>query len=136
MHSAGNLHFRERIIKIPHRIALRIDLTLSISVTHELETVLRLVRNLVILIADILQHLEEVQPASRVNGGDWPVSLLVLEPRRTRRRPGKSLHQLVRVVLQFANGVLLRLVRLDVLGLQLPDHLEHVPRVPFQDRKE
>jgi hypothetical protein len=129
------LDLGKRVIKIPDRVPFRIDLTLRVPIPHELKPVLRPVRDLIVLIPDILQHLEKVQPAPRIDGRHWPMSLLVLEPRRTRRRPGEPLHQLVRMVLQLVDGFLLGLVRFDVLRLQLVDHLEHVPRVPFQDRE-
>ena len=105
-------------------------------VAHELEPIGRLIRQLIVFPSDVLQQLEEMQSAARIDRRHRPVRLAVLEPGSAGRGPREPLHQLVRVVVQVLDGAGFDVEGFDVFGLEFGDHLEGVARVPFEDGED
>jgi hypothetical protein len=137
-HNTGphHSHLTKRIIKIPYRIPLRINLIMRIPIPHKLIPIPRPIRNIIVLIPNLPHHLKIMQPTPRPNRRNRPVCLPVLKPTAARRTPRQSLHKLVRVVVHLLYTFLLRVEGLDVFALELADHLEHIPRMPLEDRED
>lgn len=74
-----------------------------------------------------------MQTTASPDSCDRPILLAHLEPRATRCRPSKPLHQFVGIVEEFLDTVGLRREAFDVLGLHFFDHGKHVPGVPVED---
>ncbi len=123
----------ERIIEIPDRIAVRINFRMRVSITQILVSVVAAVGDVVVLVARTIHGLKVMKSTPGPDRSDRPVNLPVLEPRMTRRTPGQTLHEFVGMIKQVLDALGLGVKGLDVLDLELFDHLEHVARVPFKN---
>lgn len=75
------------------------------AVTHEAESVVRVVINLKVLAADILQHFDVVKDAACIQRRDLTLDLPVLVPRSTARVPHGPLEELLGVDIVVADGI-------------------------------
>lgn len=117
-----------RLVEVPRRVELGVQLLGGEPVAQVGEPVLgRAVVDVVpVLAADLLQHLEEVEAAARVEGGDGPVLLAVLEPGAAGGLPGRPRHERGDVLVVVFHGRVRGHDGLDALLLAFHDDLGHI----------
>lgn len=119
-----------RLIQIPSRISLRIQLHSREPIPQipkpVLPRIVIIMDILPVLTAELLQHMEKVNPAPRVQRRDRPPRLPIREPRPTLRRPHGPRHKRRDVLKVIVDGALRRRHGLDALGLALFDDAGNV----------
>lgn len=75
-----------------------------------------------VLTPEPLEHVEEMDPATRMQGNHWAVRLATLKPRAARRRPGRPRHERLDMLEVVVHGALRGSDGFDALGLALLDH--------------
>lgn len=119
-------------IKIPSCVLLRALLSRE-PIPQILEPIPGKVCILPVLPSYMLHCVEPMDPTAWVKRHNRPVDGPPFEPTPTGRRPCRSLHKFVRVHIEIRDGGLGRGDGLDVLGLELFEHVDYVFRGVLDD---
>jgi hypothetical protein len=69
----------KRIVKVPYRVSILVNLSLSVAISHKLESIVASVCNIEVFMPDPLHHFKIMEPTPRSDCGNRAVSFSIFE---------------------------------------------------------